>query len=296
MLRPAASARRGQSPLLLSPAPPPSWFGGAVAVAARRERRRSGRAGLRLLACLLSEQLDLGAAQGTNVAWPHARDRDAAIIGAVQPDHWRADRLHQPLDEVGPPFRDDEARPGIAGRAALHGGFESLGAAVLEPHAGDEPRDLLGLRYPGHLGEIGATNAVARVHELVREVAVVRDQERSLGVVIEAADRVDALVDAHEVLRDGRTALGIGERGDGRRGLVEQEIDLVLRLGDDAAVHADDIVRGVGFGAELANDRAVQLDAALLDELLRLPPRSDAGVREDFLPPVAQDEVSVWGA
>src|SRR3954471_21011799 len=132
----AIPSRLSRAPRLrknLSPPPPASWFGGAVAVAAGRERRRPGRAGLRLLACLVSQQLDLGAAQGTDVGWTHARDRDAAIIGAVQLDHWRADRLHQPLDEVGPPFRDDEAHPGIPGRAALHGGFESLGAAILEP-------------------------------------------------------------------------------------------------------------------------------------------------------------------
>jgi len=63
---------------------------------------------------------------------------------------------------------------------------------------------------------------------------------------------------------------------------------LVLRLGDDAAVDADDVVLQIGLGAELADDGAVQLDPSLLDELLGLASRSDAGVGEDLLQPVAQ--------
>src|SRR5205823_10241402 len=80
MLRPSACAPRGQGLLLSAP----SRRGRAVSVAARREHGRARGSGLRLLARLAAERLDLGALERTNVARAHPGDVHPAIIGPME--------------------------------------------------------------------------------------------------------------------------------------------------------------------------------------------------------------------
>src|SRR5436309_3196007 len=72
---------------------PAFWSGRAVAVAPRRQRRRPRGAGLRLLARLVAERFDLGASERTHVPRTHTDDVDAAVIGPVQLQDRRADRV-----------------------------------------------------------------------------------------------------------------------------------------------------------------------------------------------------------
>ena len=48
---------------------------------------------------------------------------------------------------------------------------------------------------PGHLGQVGLRDLVRRVHQLVREGAVVGEQQQALAVRVEPADVVDPLLD-----------------------------------------------------------------------------------------------------
>src|SRR6202022_1786037 len=77
--------------------------------------------------------------------------------------------------------------------------------------------------------------------------------------------------------------LRIAERRHAARGFVEHVPDLRLGFGDQLPVDADQVLAGVGLGAQLLDDGAVQLDAAGGDHLLGLAPRGDAGVGEDLL-------------
>ena len=52
------------------------------------------------------------------------------------------------------------------------------------------------------------------------------------------------------------------------------------------AVHADVVAAGVGLGAQLGDDFAVDLDAALLDQLFGAAAAGDAGLGHDLLEPL----------
>src|SRR5207245_2662707 len=84
-------------------------------------------------------------------------------------------------------------------------------------------RDLLRTRHSRDVGEVRPAAPATRMHQLVRELAVVGDQQSAFDVVVEAAHRVDALGNALQVLRDGWAAFRIGERRHAPGGLVEHE-------------------------------------------------------------------------
>src|SRR5207302_251762 len=75
----------------------------------------------------------------------------------------------------------------------------------------------------------------------------------------------------------------IAERGDHPDGLVENVIDLVLRLADGAPVDLDHVLVEIGLAPQLAHHLAVDGDVPGLDHRLGLAARRDAGVREYLL-------------
>jgi len=122
------------------------------------------------------------------------------------------------------------ARPHLRGRARH---------ARLEFDAVGEPREL---RVRGHAVEMHAItlgHAVARVHEVVREVAVVGEEQEAARVGVETADREEPGAGGHE-FAERTPAFGITQGGD----------------------HADRLVQHVGAQRGLARQRAaVHLDA-----------------------------------
>ena len=165
-------------------------------------------------------------------------------------------------------------------------GLQRPRASVLQPHAFEEPFDLLLGRNAVDLGQVGAPHAKARVHQQVSEIAVVGDDQRAFHVVVEPPHRVDALGDLLEIRLDRLPPLGIAQGGDHPGRLVEQVVHLVLRLADGAAIHRDHVLVQIRLAPQLADDLAVDGDLALLDQLLALAPRGHAGVGEDLLQPL----------
>ena len=119
---------------------------------------------------------------------------------------------------------------------------------------------------------VDLVHLVARMGEPVRERAVVREEERTGRVGVEAADRHDAGIVLDEV-DDGRAASRIaGGRHHARR-LVEQHVrEPLLRHGPP--VHLDDVVAG-DERVELSR-LAVHGHATGEDELVRLAPGGDS--------------------
>jgi hypothetical protein len=66
-------------------------------------------------------------------------------------------------------------------------------------------------------------------------------------------------------------------------GFVEDEVAGTLGAVEELAVDADVVVGGVGFGAELGDGLAVDLDASGGDEFFGFAARGEAGGGDDFL-------------
>ena len=77
----------------------------------------------------------------------------------------------------------------------------------VERNPRSQPLDRLAVRHPCHLRFVGACHAVTRMRQPGSEVAVVRQEQKSFGVVVEPADRVDVLTHACEQINDRPPAL-----------------------------------------------------------------------------------------
>ena len=136
--------------------------------------------------------------------------------------------------------------------------------------------------FAADFDEVGFFDAGGGAGEGVGEFAVVGHEEEAFAGVVEAADGEDALASFEEV-GDGGAVFGIAGGGDVALGLVEDEVAGTLGAVEELAVDADVVVGGVGFGAELGDGLAVDLDASGGDQLFGFAARGDAGGGNDFL-------------
>ncbi len=135
-----------------------------------------------------------------------------------------------------------------------------------------------------HVGQVLLVQAVGRMGQAVGELPVVRADEQTLGVEIEATDREDPGLGRHEVDHGG-PALGVPGGGDGARRLVEQVVDQVRPGGHRGPVDLDPVGLGVGAVAQ-RGAATVDPDPAGRDQLVARPAAADARSGEHLLEPL----------
>jgi hypothetical protein len=126
-------------------------------------------------------------------------------------------------------------------------------------------------------------DGMTRMRQLRGKLAVTGQQQQPFAVEIEATDRINVLTDAFEQFDDRTPALRILSRRHDVLGLVHDDVpgaDVELEA---APVDFDEVVCGVGFAAERANDLAVHFDTALRDEFFGRATRGHASHREQLL-------------
>ena len=114
--------------------------------------------------------------------------------------------------------------------------------------------------------QIGLGHLVGRVHQPVRQLAVVGQQQQPLGVGVEAPDVKQLLVSANSVLdevADARPAAVVGHRRVHAPRLVDRQVHQRVVDDDPHAVDADHRRVGIHARAQLGDDPAVDLDPAV---------------------------------
>ncbi len=139
---------------------------------------------------------------------------------------------------------------------------------------------------PVHRGDVGLGYLVGRVHQPMREFAVVGQQDQAFGVGVQPSHMEELLVAADPVLHqvtDARSAAVVRHRRMHALRFVQRQIHQGLVEDHPCAVDAD--LRGIGVdpGAEFGHHLAVDLDAAIGDHPLRDPSRRNPGLRQHFL-------------
>jgi hypothetical protein len=171
-----------------------------------------------------------------------------------------ADRGEHPLHLVLAAFVDAQ----LDGARAEEPGLGGSGRAVVEVDPCAEALELLFGRVVLDPGFVDLLDLVARVREAVRELAVVREQERAGRVDVEPAHRDDPRRVVDEV-DDGSAALGVARGRDRARRLVQEHVGQGLEL-DTVAVELD-AVAALDEGVQLPG-LAVDGHPARLDQLV----------------------------
>ena len=150
-------------------------------------------------------------------------------------------------------------------------------AAVREVEPLFELLNCLRFRDSGDLKSIGADHAEPRMHQLVREFTVIRDQQEPFAALVESAngEQSRAVVKRDE-LNSQRPSAGIAIRTDITDWLIDEEIPLSLGS-QDFSIEADFLILRIDPRPKLRDVDAVDRDSAGLDKLLAGASRSQPG-------------------
>ena len=163
------------------------------------------------------------------------------------------------------------------GRGADAPHFARLGDRAEDAHAARHAVEKdLGHR-PVDRDDVFLLVLVLAAQDLVDDVAVVGQQDQPFGVLVEPADRKDALAGSSRSRAMLPATCALGGAGDADR-LVERDVDVLLRAADRLAVDADDVACR-DLRAERRDD-AVDGDAPGFDARVRLAPRAQAGLAD----------------
>ena len=234
-----------------------------------------------------AQLVGLSASQGAHRPQLEALYGDPSEGVAPQLGHLVAYRLEHALDLVVTALVDDEPDPAVVGVVSQQ--LDRRGRrrlSVAERYPLGELREREAVDVAPHLGAIHLEHLVAWVQQPLGQLTVVGDDQRTLGVPVQAPDRVRTRHVAGQQILDGRAPLRVVQRGDDAGWLVEQQIHRP-RPGQGTTVYSDAVPGRVHALPLLGHDLAVDFDPAGRDELLAAPARSDAGRSQDLVQAVS---------
>jgi len=120
---------------------------------------------------------------------------------------------------------------------------------------------------------------VARMRQALRQIAVVGENEESFGLGIEPADIEEARELGRQEIEDGVVRVGIGARRNETGRFVKDNIKPAFTA--NQLVPDFDVIALRRLRAEIGADTPVDCDAAIGDELVAMPPRTNPGGGEE---------------
>jgi len=188
---------------------------------------------------------------------PQALDADACEGLARQAHHPAMNRITHAMDLPVLALGERELNPGMApllSQDERFGRFRPI--AIVELHPVSKRIELLHVELALKLHRIDLGHPGYGTEKRIDHVAVIARQEGPAGVVVEAANRNDALGDPSEYVGDGRPSLRIIERGHHFAGLVDEVVDRLLRH-EPLPVHLDAVLVRIDLGSKLLHDASI---------------------------------------
>src|SRR5436190_1853236 len=137
-----------------------------------------------------------------------------------------------------------------------------------------------------HLHVIRLHRSMLRMRDLEREVAVVGEQQQSFRLIVETADRIDALAHAFDEIDDGLASFRIVDRRRHFSRFVQEDVAMGLGARDQLAVDFDVIAIGIRFRSKRGHDTAIHRDPSLPNHRLGFTAGRETRMGDDLLQPV----------
>ncbi len=220
--------------------------------------------------------------EGTVIAAGEPLDADRAYRDAVKRHHFVPELGQHPanlavlslgqnqLEHIGLALTADESGP--------------LGAnlAVRQPDSRRQLGQNLLIRRTGDERTVHFFNAITRMSQPIRQLAVVGQDHQSGAFLVESTDRVNAFGNLCEEINNAGPARRVGAGRDVSFRLVDRVIHHGLTA-DRFTVDRDSCSIGIDPSAELADDLSIDCNATLPDQLLTASTRAKTGMRQHFL-------------
>ncbi len=133
-----------------------------------------------------------------------------------------------------------------------------------------------------HKNQVFLRVLVARVRELVRQVAIIGQQHQALAVIIQPPHGIEALRHLDQVGEARATVCAFGVRKIASR-FIQQDVARRFGASQRTAIEQYHIFVGVHARPQFSNHLAIDFDAAVHDHLFACAPRGNARMRHDFL-------------
>ena len=182
------------------------------------------------------EARDLGGREVSPLADGQALSSDRADPHAAELQDGVADRVEHAAYLLVSPLPEHDLEPGVRLRLVQLLDFSRGGVrAIVEPDSAPQARDLFLRRHALDLHLVDLPHVVARRRDVVRQLAVVGQNEQPFGVEVESAHGVQTPERLRHEFRDERAAFGVGECREVAARLVEQDVG---RAGNGARIAA----------------------------------------------------------
>ena len=122
-------------------------------------------------------------------------------------------------------------------------------------------------------------NFGARMRQAVRKIAIVRQDEKSFGLRIESANIEKARELRRQKIENRVARIGIGARRDEAGRFMQDEVELALAVHELTSDF--DMITFGRLRAEVGADATVDCNAPIGNQLVAMPPRTDAGRSEE---------------
>jgi len=217
----------------------------------------------------LVEIVHLSCREVTPLSHLQVLQRERSDAHPPEAGHRDAHEVHHPTDDVKHALMEDDLENHPVMRLTKNAAF--LGDDTLSVDHQTISQTLeLRLPWPGECQDvIFLGEPIAWMHDTVRHITIVGQEEESLRRAIESSDGIDALVHLDEIHHCPPVSL-VAHRGDVATRLIQQEVSRRLSA-EQLTVNVDLTGAGIDLRAELRDDRAIDGNPASLNKLLGAP-------------------------
>ena len=221
------------------------------------------------------EKGNLGGREMPISAFCKIAQREPSGLDSFKPDHGMTHVVEHAPHLALPAFVDRDIDPGVRFFLADLPDLGRRGLAVLQKDTCFQRRDRAVFKHALDLHQIGLGKFMFGVRDQMGKIPVIRQEQQTLGIVIQPAHRVYADLDAFQQIMHRGPSLRIGHGRHKARWLVQHNIGRRLFGVDELSIDLDMVLGWVGLGPELGHYRPVHPHPALGNKLFRSAARGD---------------------
>lgn len=200
---------------------------------------------------------------------------------ALEGDHPVSESRQDPSDLSVLSFAEGDFQFGTPFPNALEFGVVDPGTPLRKMDAPLQTFQGVRLDLTSDRYRVSLRDSMTRMGQPLSEFAVIGQQDQSGAAGIQAAYREQSNFIGYHI-HHARSTLRVSVRAQDSFGLVKRKIDGAM-LAQRFAIHGDNRFFWVDFDSDLLDCLAVDFDPSLLDQLIDLSARAQAGARKNFI-------------